>query len=204
MLVVAHATNAQDPFFSTELGSKSNYQILDKNGKVIRYSFMKVTKANGDLNNGEMTMAYDFLDADKRSVIGNETLDLTMTITNGVKTATLNNMGKALKSRHYMPKDNVASIPATIAIGDKIEDDMLPIKVGFVKATNKYTNREVIGRESVTVPAGTYDCFVVVCIEESNGDKFQVKSWMASGVGTVKQIVCKENGEFMHQFELIK
>ena len=52
-------------------------------------------------------------------------------------------------------------IPAELSVGMELPDYEIEIKVMFITSKMGCTDRKVIGRESVTTPAGTFDCFVV-------------------------------------------
>lgn len=65
--------------------------------------------------------------------------------------------------------------------------NMSPIKL---KLTVKVTNRKVSGKETITTPAGTFDCVLLTYDFESKlGVKVtgSSKQWLAPGYGTVKQ-----------------
>jgi hypothetical protein len=72
---------------------------------------------------------------------------------------------------------------------------MTPINM---KMSVDATNRKVDGRESVTTPAGTFDCMVISWDHESKmGIKISgsAKQWLAEGVGMVKQESYNKKGK---------
>jgi len=85
-------------------------------------------------------------------------------------------------------------IPNNLSAGQELPDsnmlmtiNMSPIKM---KMTMDITNRKVFGNETVTTPAGTFDCVVLTYDFESKmGIKVtgSAKQWLAKGVGLVKQ-----------------
>ena len=82
-------------------------------------------------------------------------------------------------------------IPAELSVGMELPDYEIEIKVMFITSKMGCRDRKVIGRESVTTPAGTFDCYVV---EETMtakammvNEKTRQVSWYARGIGLVKQ-----------------
>ena len=61
------------------------------------------------------------------------------------------------------------------------------------------TDREVVGKETLTTPAGTFECFVISQSNVSKGMtgtiKRTSKQWIAAGVGVVKTEDYKKNGK---------
>ena len=80
--------------------------------------------------------------------------------------------------------------------------NMSPIKM---RLTFIMTNRKVVGQETITTPAGTFDCMVITYDYES---KFGVKvtgstkQWLAKGVGLVKQEDMNKKGKMISYIEL--
>ena len=82
--------------------------------------------------------------------------------------------------------------------------NMTPIKM---RLTFVMTNRKVVGHETVTTPAGTFDCVVITYDYES---KFGVrvrgstKQWIAKNVGLVKQEDMNKKGKLISWSELTR
>ena len=80
--------------------------------------------------------------------------------------------------------------------------NMSPIKM---RLTFIMTNRQVVGQETITTPAGTFECIVITYDYES---KFGVKvtgstkQWLAKGVGLVKQEDMNKKGKMISYIEL--
>ncbi len=93
-------------------------------------------------------------------------------------------------------------LPNNLSSGQSLPDsDMLmtvrmaPINMKMAVTVN---NRKVEGRESLTTPAGTFDCYVITFDTESKmGFKFSGsgKQWIAQGVGMVKQESYNKKGK---------
>ena len=82
-------------------------------------------------------------------------------------------------------------IPAELAVGMTLPDYDVSVKVMFVTTKMNCKDRKVTARETVTTPAGSFDCFVV---EEKTtvrtmmvNEKSNSKTWYARGIGMVRQ-----------------
>ena len=104
-----------------------------------------------------------------------------------------------------MPVGDLSSIPDNIAVGDTLRDTEISIRVLRVfTATNRYANRRVTAQERIEVPAGTFNCFLVEDDEYFTGKgPFPVKTWVARGVGIVRQIIYTKNGSVNQLLELV-
>ena len=93
-------------------------------------------------------------------------------------------------------------LPNSLSAGQSLPDadllavvNMTPIKM---RLTFIMTNRKVVGEETITTPAGTFDCVVLTYDYES---KFGVKvtgtsrQYLAKGVGVVLQIDYNKKGK---------
>lgn len=88
--------------------------------------------------------------------------------------------------------DNIY-LPNNLTVGDVLPDASMEIDVKgmpvAMKSFIKMTNRKVEGRESITTPAGTFDCLIISYNTEFKmGVKNvgQTKQWLAEDVGMVK------------------
>ena len=68
------------------------------------------------------------------------------------------------------------------------------------------TGREVLAKENVTVPAGSFDCYKINQVVETSGPmKFSTPSteWICEGVGMIRSQSYGKNGEIAGRSELI-
>ncbi len=94
-------------------------------------------------------------------------------------------------------------LPNNLGVGQTLPDadvlmniKMTPINM---KMTSKMFNRKVVSQESLTTPAGTFDCYVITFDSETKmGVKISSsgKLWLAEGVGMVKQETYNKKGDF--------
>ena len=88
-------------------------------------------------------------------------------------------------------------------MGQSLPDSKINIMVSAGKVNLRMKvdvhDRKVIGQETVTVPAGSFDCYVIsdegtttMLVSKTTTHKI----WVAKGVGTVKQETYDKKGKF--------
>lgn len=197
---------AQEGYHNSNVGSTLKWVIHDGSGALFGYCHETLVKMEGDMDNARIDYSYMFYDEDNQSVIGTKPFEFYVTIEDGKTRAYVNNVVKAKQSGDYMPVGDISSIPDDIKVGDNLRATEIQVKVLTVfTARNIYNNRSVTARESVEVPAGCYDCFLVEDDEFFTGaGPFHVKTWVAKGIGIVKQIIYKKDGSVNQTIELMK
>lgn len=118
-----------------------------------------------------------------------------------------------------MPVDVEASIsgtgvalPHNLAVGQKLSDADMTIQIGnnglsFMTMSFLETNRMVETKESVTTPAGNFECFVVsydLDVKTILSKKMKVKEWFAKGFGLIKSEVYDKKGKLESRSEMVK
>ncbi len=93
--------------------------------------------------------------------------------------------------------------PNSIAVGQKLGDGSVTMNMSMgtmnMKMIINILNRSVTGKETITTPAGTYDCYKIEYDLETTAmmnmkTKGKVKQWIAKGVGTVRSENYNEQG----------
>lgn len=80
-------------------------------------------------------------------------------------------------------------LPSSMKEGDVLEDAVFEVTVAGLPCKVSVTDRKVVGRERITVPAGTFDCVVVLEHKSQRLGKLVVSyayTWYAAGVGMVR------------------
>lgn len=102
-------------------------------------------------------------------------------------------------------------LPNNLSPGQTLPDAdfLMNIKMSPInmKMSSRFFNRKVAEKESLTTPAGTFDCHVITYDQESKmGIKFtgSSKQWLAEGIGMVKQESYNKKGELMGMSVLTK
>ena len=107
------------------------------------------------------------------------------------------------------------TLPMDLKVGQKLPDTEVKADINIerlkAKMNLKSTDRRVTGQERVTVPAGSFDTFV---IEETSTAKVNIliisetektteKSWVVPGRGEVKTVSYDKKGKLMSTTEMI-
>ena len=103
-------------------------------------------------------------------------------------------MLKNYQSMEVSVSGDALEMPSDMAAGQTLNDGQINVAVGMggTVIMNMYvniTNRKVEGKESITTPAGTFDCFkITYTIETKFGVKIERNTveWIAKNVGTVR------------------
>jgi hypothetical protein len=92
-------------------------------------------------------------------------------------------------------KNGITVIPNNLAVGDKIEDATMIMEMSSdamnMEMNITVSDKVVAGKETVTTPAGTFECLVLtqnttVSMGKLMNITTSSKDWISKGVGTVK------------------
>lgn len=94
-------------------------------------------------------------------------------------------------------------LPSTMKVGDQLKDGQLEMKLNaseggmtLVSFNTYITNRKVEARETVTTPAGSFDCLVISSEVQSKSGFIKMnytnKEWISENVGVVKSETYKK------------
>ncbi|MGB5228456.1 MAG: hypothetical protein WBN55_09335, partial [Eudoraea sp.] len=96
-------------------------------------------------------------------------------------------------------------LPNDLEVGQELPDANIIMKISMsgmnMNSTMDMINRKVEKQESVTTPAGTFDCYVIYSENQSKmmmvNQNFPSRLWLAEDVGMVKQESFNKNGKLM-------
>jgi hypothetical protein len=96
-----------------------------------------------------------------------------------------------------------AAYPSSLSVGDKIPDANIEIEArsGDIKVLGVYvknTNQEVVAKENLTTPAGTFDCLKLTSDTEMKAifrDYYRSESYFSKEYGTVKSLTYDKKGK---------
>lgn len=90
----------------------------------------------------------------------------------------------------FKPEGGVSSMKSTIKPGDKLEEIHGGVDWAGIKYSLDYTDRTVVRRETITVPAGTFDCVVIKEHKVEKAPLFKrdriTLTWYSFDVGLVR------------------
>ncbi|EAR00625.1 hypothetical protein [Maribacter sp. HTCC2170] len=103
-------------------------------------------------------------------------------------------------------------LPNDLSVGQALSDANVSIKISMsginMNTTVDMINRKVEKKESVTTPAGTFDCYVIYSENKMKAmmvkQSFPSRVWFAEGVGMIKQESFNKNGKSMGTTVLTK
>lgn len=100
-------------------------------------------------------------------------------------------------------------LPNDLDIGKKLKDANMVMSINMGGITMNMTmdmvNRTVDAKESITTPAGTFNCFAISYesqVKMGIKTSFTIKEWIAEGVGVVKTESYNKKGKLMGYSEL--
>ena len=203
-------------FYPMEEGVSFQYTMSNKKGKpegTTDYSITEVTNSGGTTT---ATMNMKFTDKKGKEVMVS---DFQLSCTgDGIK-IDYNSLVPSNMIKQYtdmgMEMDITGTdinIPNNLSVGQDLDDAnvTINIKMTGMNMTMKVDqiNRRVVSKESVTTPAGTFECYLLTedTISETMGVKqnMSTKLWLAEDVGMVKQEMYNKKGALTSQMELTK
>lgn len=210
MCMIAGRLSAQEydksGFCPITEGMTLEYVNYDAEGNRTGSYVLHVSSVSGTLANGEVTFDQYFYDGDGSQVFGES---LPMVVSTGGPEGTvsrMNDAGRLLKVQDVMSKGDASSVPAGISVGSVLKDGDITVKVGKITAHIITRDRKVEKQGTVTVPAGTFECWFVS--EEQLTKALmtkveKVETWYAPGIGCIKQAVYDRKGRLDHTQELV-
>ncbi len=196
-LCVSGFANAQDcGFYNLSAGMVTTYQNLDAKGKVtstVRSTCMDVNNIGGAII---YKIKSEYADAKNKNL---STKEYTMKCEDGKFSVDMQSLVDPKSMDAF--KDMEVSIdskdliyPSNLIGGQELPDASIKISAasGSVTLMNlvvNITNRKVVGTESVTVPAGTFECFKITYDVETKmmfKVNASVAEYISKGVGNVK------------------
>lgn len=214
--VLLNAQETCSKYYPMEEGSSFQYTMFDKKGKtegVTDYTIINVTTENGTTN---ATFDMKFTD-NKGKQVFNSDYNISCTgdgITIDFESLFPNQMMQQYEEMGLEMDISGTDIqlPNDLSVGKQLEDANVSVAMNMsgikMNITVDQTNRSVEKKESVTTPAGTFDCYVITETTTSKTmgatQEMNNKLWLAEGVGMVKQESYKKNGSLMSRMELTK
>lgn len=190
-------------------GTAFQYTNYDKKGKAEGAADYKVVHVGNEGGATKATMDIKYTDKKGKEVFGS---NYSFTCTgDGIKIDYASLMPSQMVEQYKamnMEMDISGTdieIPNNLNVGESLNDAHVSIKVSMVgmkmETIVNMINRKVEKKESVTTPAGTFDCYVIYSDNETiimkKSNVFPSRVWLAEGVGMVKQESYNKNGELM-------
>ena len=183
-------------YYPFKEGTKAEITAYDNKGKtaaVIDYTILKTTKTS----EGEVATMKSSVRDEKGKLIAETEYNATCDgnkISIDYKSMVSPMMMDQFKDMEYDISGTDLEIPNNLSVGQTLPDAQMIMNISMsgikMNMELSITNRKVIGKESVTTPAGTFNCFVITSDMTTKMGVSQTsnsKQWIAEGVGMVKQ-----------------
>ena len=217
MFLCIMAIKAQDncsTYYPMAEGTSYTYNLYNKKNKLEGTTAYTVTNVNNNGGNTSATMKMRFEDAKGKNAFES---DYTMTCAgDGIKIdfkslfpSQMQQQYEAMNLEMDITGTDI-EIPNTLSVGQELADANINVNMSMsgmnMKIEVNTTDRTVVGEESVTTPAGTFDCFVISANTASKmmmaNHEMSDKIWLSKGVGIVKQETYSKNGKLESRMEL--
>ncbi|MEW6469583.1 MAG: hypothetical protein AB1458_11695 [Bacteroidota bacterium] len=217
-LTTAYAfTDACDAMLFFKEGSSVTFTSYDDNDKVSgshKTVYSKVTKTGGTVS---ATASAEYFDKKGKSTGKAEYIMKCSggTIMIDMRMMMPQQQADAYKDMEMTMEGNDLEFPSTLTVGSTLKDATMkmsfkpkgsnsPMPMGMTFQVN-ITNRKVEAKESITTPAGTFECYKITEEVETKtmfGVKMKSVNWFSPEVGNVRTESYKENGKYMGKTEL--
>ncbi len=204
---IGFSQNSCSMYYPFEEGTTFQITGYDKKGKtesVVDYSIKEVTGNSATIN----TKISD----EKGKEITTTNYNITCennTISIDFKSLMNPDMFAQYKDMELDFEGTNIELPNDLSVGKDLKDAnmVMTMKMGGINMnmTMNLVDRKVEGKESISTPAGTFDCYVITYTTEIKmglKSMFKNKEWIAEGVGMVKSENYNKNGKLMGYSEL--
>jgi hypothetical protein len=213
LLLVTFSVKSQDcssAYFPSKEGTKIEMTNYDKNGQVQGKTVTTIVSIN---KSGGATIINLRSETNTRN--NSSSMDYTAkcdgnNFSVSMKSFVPSSMQKSASGGEMTIDASDLIYPNSLSIGKKLSDGSVTMNMTMgtmaMKTVINITNRTVTGRESITTPSGTYDCYKIEYDVETTVMNMKVKSrvkqWVTKGIGTIKTENYNDKGELMGYTEV--
>ncbi|MCY7350318.1 MAG: hypothetical protein LH606_06590 [Cytophagaceae bacterium] len=194
-------------YYFMNKGAEVEMTVYDRKGEVDGRNVYKVNEVKNSSNRTEAnvsTVSYNNKGKEQMS-----TGNMTVICEGGMYSADLRNlvspeMMGGMKGMDVRVTGNMAEYPSSLQPGMALKDANMTAEpttegMALMRLSVSLKNRKVEGKESITSPAGTFDCYKITydaSVKTIIGINFQATEWFAPGFGVVKT-ESSRNGKLM-------
>lgn len=218
-LVTFQFTIAQDncsKYYPMKEGSSFEYTMYNKKGKTEGVTSYTITDVNNESGTTSATFDMKFTDNKGKEVFNS---DYSISCSGDGITIDFESLFPSQMMKQYeemgLEMDITGTdiqLPNDLSVGKALEDANVSVTMNMsgmkMNVTVDQTNRKVEKKETVTTPAGTFECYLITetSLSKTMGatQEMNNKLWLAEGVGMVKQESYKKNGNLITRMELTK
>lgn len=217
LLLAFGPTNAQDGcsrYYPLTEGIQLQYSVTDKKGRDAGTIEYRVTAVSTDGGATVATMQTKFTDEKGKNAFENE---YSLSCENDKVTIDYESLLASPMLQQYTEMEvdmtvegSDIELPNALSVGEQLVDANIQVSISMsgikMNISIDQTDRKVEKKESVTVPAGTFDCFLLTETQSTTtmGTTIsgQNKIWLAEGVGMVKQESYNQRGSLTGSMQL--
>ena len=196
-----------NPFYQFKKGTQIETENYDDKGKAQGKTEITVIDWEETGSGFIATLGYKLFD--KKGDVSHEG-DYTMECKDGVISIDMSafvpkESMQAFQDMEIEMKMDQLEYPADLKVGQDLKDASFEMKAKGgpmpMNFTFLFTDRKVEGKESITTPAGTFDCFRISQITNSKmmiaNSEFKTIQYLAEKYGAVKTETYKSNGKMV-------
>jgi len=214
LLLVTMAYYAQsqcNPYYTIESGDSWEITSYNHKDKVEGRQTTEVVSFEENGNGWDAVMHFKTYDKKDELVMEND--DVAISCDDGIITLDMERflpqeMMESFRDMNMkIDVDNI-ELPSELEVGQRLDEGSITVS-GDIPMTVRVdiTNRKVEGKETVTTPAGTFDCYKISYDMKTKmmmGMESSGIDWIAKDVGVVKSEVYKKNGKLLSYSLLTK
>jgi len=194
-------------YYPMEEGSTLEYTSMDGKGKTQGTISYTVTNVIDEGSSTSATMVMKYMDDKGKEAFNSEfTYSCTEnTVTIDYQSLMSNQMLQQFGDMEMEVSGTDIELPNNLEVGQVLPDANIAMKMSMsgVSMTSKVDmiNRKVEKQETITTPAGTFNCYVIYSENQSKmmmaSQNFPSRLWLAEDIGMVKQETFNKNGKLM-------
>jgi len=196
-------------YFAMQPGSQASFRVYDNKGE-FRGSYDETLKSlNGEsFDDATVILEQVYFDKNGEHLFKDVTANMFLYFKDGELTVKLETIRKGIATKDLMVKGCVVFVPSDIRAGENLPDRSLSIKIGSIGGTVELTERKVLGMESVTVPAGTFNAAKVQEKQKTRvaiiTEEVTIITWMVKDIGCVRQETYNSKGRLLQTIEMVR
>ena len=173
-------------------GTTTELTMYDKKGKVSAVVLHAVKDVSSTGSTDIATMTQVLKDKNGEELTTTE-YDITCTggmVSIDFRSLSQSKMLESMGDVDYEITGTNLDLPNDLSVGQSLPDAGVNIKMNIggmnMNMDTDITDRNVIGQETVTTPAGSFECYIITSTTTFKMGMSKSKQWIAEGVGVVK------------------
>ena len=173
-------------------GTTTELTMYDKKGKVSAVVLHAVKDVSSTGSTDVATMTQVLKDKNGEELTTTE-YDITCTggmVSIDFRSLSQSKMLESMGDVDYEITGTNLDLPNDLSVGQSLPDAGVNIKMNIggmnMNMDTDITDRNVIGQETVTTPAGSFECYIITSTTTFKMGMSKSKQWIAEGVGVVK------------------